>query len=126
MPVVKSVRSAQTIVRSAISAKKPCTVSRNTQPMASKPAGTQVATAITPSRDSHDVRHCEKARHARSGRPRCAVEASSPPAMRTNARAKPTKPSQRPVGTSPSKPNTASHTSNPNPAPEAVVNTMTE
>ena len=27
----------------------------------------------TPSRDSHELRHCEKARHARSGRPRCAA-----------------------------------------------------
>ena len=126
MPVVKSVRRAQTTVSSAISAKKPCTVSKNTQPIASKPAGTQVATAITPSRDSHDVRHCEKARHARSGRPRCAIEASRPLVTRAKARANPTTPSQRSVGTRPSRPNSASHTSSPNPAPEAVVNTMTE
>ena len=29
-----------------------------------------MATAATPSRESHDVRHCENARHARSGRPK--------------------------------------------------------
>ena len=34
-----------------------------------------MATAITPSRDSQEVRHCENARQARSGRPRCVVEA---------------------------------------------------
>jgi hypothetical protein len=37
-----------------------------------------VATASTPSRDSHEVRHCEKARQARSGRPRCSTDDPSP------------------------------------------------
>ena len=39
----------------------------------------------TPSRDSHDVRHCENARHARSGLPRCQNEASRPTATATPA-----------------------------------------
>src|SRR3546814_6643350 len=33
---------------------------------------------ITPSRDSHEVRHCENARHARSGLPRWPSEISRP------------------------------------------------
>ena len=37
-----------------------------------------VAIAATPSRDSHDVRHCENARHARAGLPRWNIELTSP------------------------------------------------
>src|SRR3546814_5363361 len=39
-------------------------------------AGSRVAIDITPSRDSHEVRHCENARHARSGLPRWPSETS--------------------------------------------------
>src|SRR6185437_3235686 len=41
-------------------------------------AGTYVTTDATPSRDSHDESHCENARHARAGRPRCNVDESNP------------------------------------------------
>ena len=34
--------------------------------------------AATPSRDSHEVRTCDSARHARPGRPRWNVEVRSP------------------------------------------------
>ena len=43
---------------------------KNTQPMPKTAAGKNVRTEKTPSRDSQDERHCEKARQARSGRPR--------------------------------------------------------
>ena len=104
----------------------PFTLSSSTHPMPSTPAGRTVATAITPSRDSQEVRHCENARHARSGRPRCAVEATSPPVTRTNAHTNPARPSQRWAGTASSRPSSASQARSPRPAPEAVVNRMTE
>ena len=44
----------------------------------SSSAGASVATDTMPSRDSHDVRHCENARQARSGLPRWPTEQSSP------------------------------------------------
>src|SRR5262245_43429561 len=51
---------------------------KNNQAMAKIPAGTKTESDSTPSRDSHDERHCEKARQARSGWPRWNVEAISP------------------------------------------------
>src|SRR6266851_5726849 len=65
---------------------------KRTQPIAKIAAGTKVATAITPSRDSHDERHCEKARHARSGRPRWKTDETSPPAASAKEVAKAVKP----------------------------------
>ena len=41
-------------------------------------AGTKVSTEKTPSRDSHEVFHWEKARQARSGRPRCSTDELRP------------------------------------------------
>ena len=45
----------------------------------------KLASASTPSRDSHDVRHIENARHAFLGFARCSVEDSSPAAHSTSA-----------------------------------------
>src|SRR6202790_4367865 len=93
----------------------------NSQPTPKTAAGTKVATDMTPSRDSQDERHCEKARHARSGRPRWKTDETSPPAASTAAVANPIKPNHgsavsRPSGTpSPISPSSA------HPAPEAVV-----
>ena len=46
----------------------------------------KVAMAAIPSRDSQLLRHCDRARHARSGLPRCAVDESKPAVIRTSAR----------------------------------------
>src|SRR5216683_7550754 len=72
------------------------------QPIAKIAAGTKVATAVTPSRDSQDERHCEKARHARSGRPRWKTDETSPPAASTKPAAKPAKPNPGSAGSKPS------------------------
>ena len=48
-----------------------------------KTATNNVATAVTPSRDIHDVRHCENARHTRIGLPRCQSEATMPMVVST-------------------------------------------
>ena len=49
-------------------------------------AGIYVRIANTPSLDSQDERHCEKARHALSGCPRWAVEESRPAVTRIIAK----------------------------------------
>src|SRR5258708_30607114 len=88
------------------------------QPIAKIAAGTKLATAITPSRDSQDERHCEKARHARSGRPRWKTEETSPPAASTNAVANAAKPNPASAGSNASgtpEP-TRSNSGNPRPA----------
>ena len=41
--------------------------------------------ANTPSRDSHEERHCDKALQARSGCPKCAVEDKSPAVIKIKA-----------------------------------------
>ena len=71
---MQTVATDSTAVASPAAAKAPSVRPRNTQPAASATATRMVATAATPSRDSHDERHCENARHARSGRPRWAVD----------------------------------------------------
>ena len=48
-------------------------------------AGINVMIANTPSRDNHEERHCDKARHARSGCPKCAVEDKSPAVIKIKA-----------------------------------------
>jgi len=48
-------------------------------------AGRKVSTAATPSRDSQEDRHCDSARQARSGRPRCSSEEQSPAAISASA-----------------------------------------
>src|SRR5688572_2433793 len=45
---------------------------------ASHNAGANRTTEATPSRESHELRHCENARHARKGWPRCASDDSNP------------------------------------------------
>ena len=69
--------------------------------------------ASTPSRESHDVRHCENARQARSGRPRCAVDDKSPAVISSSASPKPKKPSHGSASTQPMMPTSASQTSSP-------------
>src|SRR6266404_2782785 len=99
---------------------------KRTQPVAKIAAGTKVATAITPSRDSQDERHCEKARQARSGRPRWKTDDISPPAASAKDAAKPAKPNPALAGSNPSgTPRPISSTS-ANPAPDAVVKKMIE
>src|ERR1051326_2618555 len=91
------------------------------QPIANTAEGTKVATAITPSRDSQDERHCEKARHARSGRPRWNTEEASPPAARANAVPSAATPNQGLAGSSSNGTPTPTRNSSANPAPDAVV-----
>ncbi len=66
------------------------------------PAGAKVATAATPSRDSQEDRHWLSARQARSGRPRWAVEDSSPSITSTSARPTASTPKPAERGTMPS------------------------
>src|ERR1051325_6289863 len=73
---------------------KPEVAPKKIQPIAKIAAGIKVATDSTPSRDSHDDRHCEKARQARSGRPRWNTEEASPPAARMKAIARAVNPNQ--------------------------------
>src|SRR5260370_25836288 len=80
---------------------KPVVAPKKIQPIAKTAAGTKVATDITPSRDSQDERHCEKARHARSGRPRWKTDETSPPAASAKAAAKPAKPNPAFAGSNP-------------------------
>src|SRR6202795_1944983 len=98
----------------------------NTQPIAKTAAGTKLATAITPSRDSQDERHCEKARHARSGRPRWKTDETSPPAASAKAVAKVAKPNPALAGKSASGTPRPINSKSANPAPDAVVKKMIE
>ena len=68
---------------------------------------------MTPSRESHEVRHCEKARQARSGRPRWKVEERRPKVISARARPKPVIPSQRSAGSIPVSEHRASQTMSP-------------
>src|ERR1700688_1508638 len=99
----------------------PETAPKKIQPIAKIAARPRVRTAITPSRDSHDERHCEKARHARSGRPRWKTDETSPPAARTAAVVNPVKPNQGSAGSSPSGTPRPISPNSANPAPDAVV-----
>src|SRR5713226_9586224 len=91
------------------------------QPIAKIAAGTKLAPAITPSRDNHDERHCEKARHARSGRPRWKTDETSPPAASTKAVASAVRPNQGSAGNKPSGTPSPISSNSANPAPDAVV-----
>src|SRR3954447_11874322 len=99
----------------------PVVAPKKIQPIAKIAAGMKVATDSTPSRDSHDERHCEKARHARSGRPRWKAEETRPAAASTNAVASATKPNPLLSGNSPSGTARPSNSNKANPAPDAVV-----
>src|SRR5438132_3398977 len=94
---------------------------KRTQPIAKIAAGRKVATAITPSRDSHDDRHCEKARHARSGRPRWKTDETSPPAASAKAVAKAANPNPALAGSNASGTPRPTSSTSANPAPDAVV-----
>src|SRR5260370_26971438 len=94
------------------------------QPIAKIAAGTKVAPAITPSRDSQDERHCEKARHARSGRPRWKTEDTSPPAASTKAVANAAKPNPGLAGSNASGTPRPISSNSATPAPHAVVRKM--
>src|SRR6266851_4702862 len=96
------------------------------QPIAKIAAGTKVATAITPSRDSQDERHCEKARHARSGRPRWKTDETSPPVASAKAIAKAVKPNPVLAGSNASGTPRPTSSNRANPAPDAVVKKMIE
>src|SRR5947208_4481797 len=88
MPVQAIVTAANT---AAVMPSRPITPSvtpKKIQPIAKIAAGTNVAIDMTPSRDSQDERHCEKARHARSGRPRWKTHETRPAAASTKAVAK--------------------------------------
>ena len=53
--------------------------------MAEQTSGAKLAIASTPSRDSQLDRHCDSARQARCGLPRCSVEDISPPEISASA-----------------------------------------
>src|SRR5437763_3445547 len=121
MPVQAIVTAAQIAARKPHSPIRPPVSPKNTQPMPKIAAGTKVNTDMTPSRDSQEERHCEKARQARSGRPRWNTEETRPAAARMKAGASATKPNQPLCGNRPSGAARPSRNSSANPAPEAVV-----
>src|SRR5436190_2314908 len=121
MPVQAIVTAAQIAARTPNSPITPSVTPKKIQPIAKIAAGTKVMTDMTPSRDSQDERHCEKARHARSGRPRWNAEETGPAAASTNAVASATKPNPLLSGNSPSGTARPSNSSSANPAPDAVV-----
>ena len=100
---------------------RPPVTPKKTQPMPKIAVGRNVKTEKTPSRDSQDDRHCEKARHARSGRPRCRTEEASPLAASKTALASAAKPKAWLAGNKPSGVPIPSKISKPKPAPDAVV-----
>src|SRR5581483_9709535 len=97
---------------------------KNTQPTANTAAGSTVTTANSPSRDSHDERHCDSARSARSGRPRCSADEASPPAASSAASTRLSTANPGLSGTRPRGAPIPSSSSSANPAPEAVVKKM--
>src|SRR3989442_11151243 len=104
----------------------PVVAPKKIQPIAKIAAGTKLATAITPSRDSQDERHCEKARHARSGRPRWKTDETSPPAASAKAVASVTNPNPALAGSNASGTPRPTSSTSANPAPDAVVKKMIE
>src|SRR6202035_4199247 len=92
MPVQAIVTAAQIAARKPHSPTTPSVTPKKIQPIPKPAAGTKVITDMTPSRDSHDERHCEKARHARSGWPRWNAEEARPGGVSTNAAVNATKP----------------------------------
>src|SRR5215212_2911840 len=98
----------------------PLNAPKKTQPTANTKPVNKVATERTPSRDSQDERHCENARHARSGRPRWNTDERRPPAANAKALANAATPNQGLTGSRPSGTPRPSSSSSPNPAPEAV------
>ena len=98
----------------AIAAKKAETDWKNTQPMPNKPAGIKVTIAATPSRASHDVRHCVNAREKPLGMAKMQHRAHQPGGDQTER--KPRKQQSRTKGRAAAGPpgaNAASNASNP-------------
>src|SRR5438270_6509906 len=121
MPVQAIVTAAHT---AAMTPSKPITPSvtpKKIQPIPNTAADTNVASDMTPSRDSQDERHCEKARHARSGRPRWNTDETRPAVASTKAVASATKPKPLLSGNSPIGAARPSRNNRANPAPDAVV-----
>src|SRR5438067_13059917 len=102
MPVQAIVTAAHIAARKPNSPTTPSVTPKKIQPIAKIAAGTKVTTDMTPSRDSQEERHCEKARHARSGRPRWNAEETRPAVDRAKAVANATKPNPLLSGSSPS------------------------
>src|SRR4051794_3239446 len=101
MPVQTIVAAANAAAMIPSRPTTPALVPKKIQPIAKIAAGIKVATDSTPSRDSQDDRHCEKARQARSGRPRWKAEETRPPAASANATARLQKPNQGEAGSRP-------------------------
>src|SRR5215510_8539149 len=116
--IVTAARAAAKIPHKPIS---PPVTPKNIQPIPNTAVGRNVKTENTPSRESHDDRHCEKARQARSGRPRWNTEEASPPAASNSAIASAVKPKSPFAGNRPSGAPRPSSASSAKPAPEAVV-----
>src|SRR5215472_13958702 len=121
MPVHRIVTAASAAARMPQNPINPSVRPKKNQPMPKIAAGTKVSTENTPSRDSHELRHCEKARHARSGRPRCQVDDSSPATARASATASETKAKPGFRGTNPNGAAIPVSSRSPNPAPDAVL-----
>src|SRR5437016_12646624 len=121
MPVQAIVTAAQIAARKPHSPMRPPVSPKNTQPMPKIAAGTKVNTDMTPSRDSQEERHCEKARHARSGRPRWKTDETSPAAASTKAVASTANPKPPLAGSSPNGTASPISSSSAKPAPAAVV-----
>src|ERR1043166_2954922 len=121
MPVHAIVTAAQIAARKPHNPTTPQVTPKNTQPMPKIAAGTKVTTDMTPSRDNQEERHCEKARQARSGRPRRNTEETRPAAARIKAVASAANPNQPLCGNRPSGAARPSRNKSANPAPEAVV-----
>src|SRR6267142_1288170 len=126
MPVQAIVTAAHIAARKPHSPITPSVTPKKTQPIPKTAAGTKVMTDMTPSRDSHDERHCEKARHARSGRPRWNTDETRPAAASTKAVAKATNPKPASAGSRPSGTASPISSSSAKPAPEAVVKNTIE
>src|SRR5205814_638327 len=121
MPVQAIVTAAHIAARKPNSPITPSVTPKKIQPIAKIAAGTKVSTDMTPSRDNHEERHCEKARHARSGRPRWNTDETRPAVASTKAVASATKPKPLLSGNSPSGAARPSRNNSANPAPDAVV-----
>src|SRR5579884_1013888 len=126
MPVQQLLAAASAAARRPHRPKARVVSPKNIQPIANASAGKKVATENTPSRDSHEVRHCEKARHARSGRPRWNTEELSPPTARTKAAPRMAAAKPGSSGNAPSGAAMPTSSSSANPAPDAVVKKMIE
>src|SRR6202030_3615863 len=121
MPVQAIATAAQIAARKPHSPTPPLVTPKKIQPIPKTAAGTKVAIDMTPSRESHDERHCEKARHARSGRPRCNADDARPATASATAMANAVKPKPASCGNRPNGTAMPISANSAKPAPEAVV-----